>query len=99
MLDLLHGKDTVNARDHAVIALGANHFAQTVALVCLSGRSGTTERFGADPDIGCGYLMPGPDGGDAARLHAARLGRLDGVNLVSPERLRTMAAPAFSGTK
>jgi CubicO group peptidase (beta-lactamase class C family) len=34
----------------------------------------------------------------AARLYAALLGYVDGVNLVSPERLRTMAAPAFSGT-
>jgi CubicO group peptidase (beta-lactamase class C family) len=34
----------------------------------------------------------------AARLYAALLGHVDGVDLVSPERLRTMAAPAFSGT-
>jgi hypothetical protein len=34
----------------------------------------------------------------AARLYAALLGHVGGVNLVSPERLRTMAAPAFSGT-
>ena len=33
-----------------------------------------------------------------ARLYAALLGHIDGVNLVSPERLQTMAAPAFSGT-
>jgi hypothetical protein len=25
VLDILHGKDTVNARDHAVIAVGTNH--------------------------------------------------------------------------
>ena len=34
----------------------------------------------------------------ATRLYAALLGDVDGVNLVSPERLQTMAAPAFSGT-
>jgi CubicO group peptidase (beta-lactamase class C family) len=34
----------------------------------------------------------------AARLYAALLGHVDGVHLVSPERLQTMAAPAFSGT-
>jgi CubicO group peptidase (beta-lactamase class C family) len=34
----------------------------------------------------------------AARLYAALLGHIDGVDLVSPQRLRTMAAPAFSGT-
>lgn len=34
----------------------------------------------------------------AARLYAALLGYVDDVNLVSPERLQTMAAPAFSGT-
>lgn len=34
----------------------------------------------------------------AARLYSALLGYVDGVNLVSPERLRTMAATAFSGT-
>jgi CubicO group peptidase (beta-lactamase class C family) len=34
----------------------------------------------------------------AARLYAALLGHVDGVNLVSPECLQTMAAPAFSGT-
>jgi len=34
----------------------------------------------------------------AARLYAALLGHVDSVNLVSPERLRAMAAPAFSGT-
>jgi CubicO group peptidase (beta-lactamase class C family) len=34
----------------------------------------------------------------AARLYAALLGYGDGANLVSPERLQTMAAPAFSGT-
>jgi len=34
----------------------------------------------------------------AARLYAALLGDVDGVNLVSPERLQVMAAPAFSGT-
>ena len=33
----------------------------------------------------------------AARLYAALLGYADGVNLVSPERPRTKAAPAFSG--
>jgi CubicO group peptidase (beta-lactamase class C family) len=34
----------------------------------------------------------------AARLYAALLGHIDGADLVSPERLQTMAAPAFSGT-
>ncbi len=34
----------------------------------------------------------------AARLYAALLGHVDGVHLVSPERLQTLAAPAFSGT-
>lgn len=33
----------------------------------------------------------------AARMYAALLGHLDGVRLVSPERLRMMAATAFSG--
>jgi len=34
----------------------------------------------------------------AARLYAALLGHVDGVNLVSAERLQTMAARTFSGT-
>jgi CubicO group peptidase (beta-lactamase class C family) len=34
----------------------------------------------------------------AARLYAALLGHVDSVELVSPERLQTIAAPAFSGT-
>jgi len=34
----------------------------------------------------------------AASLYAALLGHVDGVLLVSPERLQVMAAPAFSGT-
>jgi CubicO group peptidase (beta-lactamase class C family) len=34
----------------------------------------------------------------AARLYAALLGHIGGVDLVSPHRLQTMAAPAFSGT-
>jgi CubicO group peptidase (beta-lactamase class C family) len=34
----------------------------------------------------------------AARLYAALPGHIDGVHLVSPERLQTTAAPAFSGT-
>jgi CubicO group peptidase (beta-lactamase class C family) len=33
----------------------------------------------------------------AARMYAALLGHIDGVKLVSPEHLQTMAAPAFSG--
>ena len=33
----------------------------------------------------------------AARMYAALLGHIDGVELVSPNRLRMMAAPAFSG--
>ncbi len=33
----------------------------------------------------------------AARMYAALLGHIDGVKLVSPKRLRTIAAPAFSG--
>jgi CubicO group peptidase (beta-lactamase class C family) len=33
-----------------------------------------------------------------ARLYAALLGHVDGVDLVSPRRLQMMAAPAFSGT-
>ena len=33
----------------------------------------------------------------AARMYAALLGHIDGVELVSPNRLREMAAPAFSG--
>src|SRR5262249_31257244 len=78
-LDLLYGKDTVNVQDPTVIALGTNHLAQTVALVCLSGRSATPERFGAGPDVGCGHLMPGPNGGSAVdrrvREHLAGAGR------------------------
>lgn len=34
----------------------------------------------------------------AARMYAALLGHIDGCELVSRERLHTMAAPAFSGT-
>ena len=34
----------------------------------------------------------------AARMYAALLGHIDGCELVSRERLRTMASPAFSGT-
>lgn len=34
----------------------------------------------------------------AALLYAALLGHVNGVNLVSPQRLQTMAAPTFSGT-
>lgn len=33
-----------------------------------------------------------------ARMYAALLGHIDGVRLVSPDRLVAMAAPAFSGT-
>lgn len=33
----------------------------------------------------------------AARVYAALLGHIDGVELISPERLHTIAAPAFSG--
>lgn len=33
----------------------------------------------------------------AARMYAALLGHLDGVRLVSPQRLQLMAATAFSG--
>jgi CubicO group peptidase (beta-lactamase class C family) len=33
----------------------------------------------------------------AARMYAALLGHVDGADLVSPERLRTMATPAISG--
>ena len=32
-----------------------------------------------------------------ARMYAALLGHVDGVELISPERLATIAAPAFSG--
>jgi hypothetical protein len=67
-----------NVQDHAVIALRTNHLAQTAAVVCLSGRSATPERFGAGPDIGCGYLMPGPHRGGAVdrrvREHLAGAG-------------------------
>src|SRR4051794_28880582 len=34
----------------------------------------------------------------AARMYAALLGHVDGIELVSPDRLATMAAPTFSGT-
>jgi CubicO group peptidase (beta-lactamase class C family) len=34
----------------------------------------------------------------AARMYAALLGHIDGVELVSPKRRATMATPAFSGT-
>lgn len=34
----------------------------------------------------------------AARMYAALLGHIDGIELVSPDRLATMAAPTFSGT-
>jgi CubicO group peptidase (beta-lactamase class C family) len=34
----------------------------------------------------------------AARMYAALLGHIDGIELVSPKRLATMAAPTFSGT-
>ncbi len=33
----------------------------------------------------------------AARMYAALLGHIDGVKLISPERLQKIAAPAFSG--
>ena len=33
-----------------------------------------------------------------ARMYAALLGEVDGVRLISPERLREVSAPAFSGT-
>src|ERR1035441_901950 len=33
----------------------------------------------------------------ATRMYAALLGHIDGVKRVSPERLQTIAAPAFSG--
>ena len=34
----------------------------------------------------------------AARMYAALLGHIDGIELVSPKRRATMAAPAFTGT-
>ena len=33
----------------------------------------------------------------AARMYAALLGHIDGIELVSPKRRATMAAPAFTG--
>lgn len=58
-----------------------------------------TAAFANRPDVLCADI---PAQGTmsaraAARMYAALLGHIDGVALVSPERLATMAAPAFSG--
>jgi CubicO group peptidase (beta-lactamase class C family) len=58
-----------------------------------------TAAFGNRPDI---LMADIPAGGKMsaramARLYAALLGEVDGVRLISPERLREISAPAFSG--
>ena len=58
-----------------------------------------TAEFGNRPDI---LKADIPAGGKMsaramARLYAALLGEVDGVRLISPERLREVSAPAFSG--
>ena len=58
-----------------------------------------TAELGNRPDI---LMADIPAGGKMsaramARMYAALLGEVDGVRLVSPERLREISAPAFSG--
>lgn len=58
-----------------------------------------TAEFGNRPDI---LMADIPAGGKMsaraiARMYAALLGEVDGVRLISPERLRQISAPAFSG--
>jgi CubicO group peptidase (beta-lactamase class C family) len=59
-----------------------------------------TAAFGNRADI---LMADIPAGGKVsaraiARMYAALLGEVDGVRLLSPERLREVAAPAFTGT-
>jgi CubicO group peptidase (beta-lactamase class C family) len=59
-----------------------------------------TAEFGNRADI---LMADIPAGGKMsargiARMYAALLGEVDGVRLISPERLREISAPAFSGT-
>lgn len=59
-----------------------------------------TAEFGNRADI---LMADIPAGGKMsaraiARVYAALLGEVDGVQLISPERLREISAPAFSGT-
>jgi CubicO group peptidase (beta-lactamase class C family) len=59
-----------------------------------------TAEFGNRADV---LMADIPAGGKMssramARMYAALLGEVDGVRLISPERLREMSAPAFSGT-
>ena len=59
-----------------------------------------TAEFGNRRDI---LMADIPAGGKMsaraiARVYAALLGEVDGVRLISPERLREVSAPAFSGT-
>ncbi len=58
-----------------------------------------TAEFGNRADV---LMADIPAGGKMsaraiARMYAALLGEVDGVRLISPERLREVAAPAFSG--
>jgi CubicO group peptidase (beta-lactamase class C family) len=58
-----------------------------------------TAEFGNRPDI---LIADIPAGGKMsaramASMYAALLGEVDGVRLISPERLREISAPAFSG--
>ena len=58
-----------------------------------------TAEFGNRPDI---LMADIPAGGKmsaraVARMYAALLDEVDGVRLISPERLREISAPAFSG--
>jgi CubicO group peptidase (beta-lactamase class C family) len=58
-----------------------------------------TAEFGNRADV---LMADIPAGGKmsaraVARMYAALLGEVDGVRLISPERLREMSAPAFSG--
>lgn len=58
-----------------------------------------TAEFGNRPDI---LMADIPAGGKMsaramARMYAALLGEVDGVRLISPEKLREMSAPALSG--
>ncbi len=58
-----------------------------------------TADFGNRPDV---LMADIPAGGKTsaramARMYAALLGEVDGVRLLSPERLREISAPAFSG--
>jgi CubicO group peptidase (beta-lactamase class C family) len=59
-----------------------------------------TAEFGNRADV---LMADIPAGGKmsaraVARMYAALLGEVDGVRLISPERLREMSAPTFSGT-